>query len=193
MLEGIIYFAGMFELWYTSGVRIKKKQTMNETTENLKAAFAGESQANRKYLAFAKKAESEGKLGIARLFRAAADGETVHALRHLQALGDVRSTAENLEAAVSGETYEIDKMYPAFITQAQEEKEGGAEGSFKNALNVERIHQKLFREALEKLEAGEDLFELEYYICPICGFPAISEAPEFCPICHTPKDKFQKS
>ncbi|MFZ2188285.1 MAG: rubrerythrin family protein [Candidatus Moraniibacteriota bacterium] len=166
---------------------------MNKTKENLKAAFAGESQANRRYLAFAKKAESEGKIGIAKLFRAAAEGETVHALRHLQTLGEVKDTAENLKAAVAGETYEIDTMYPEFISSAQEEKEGGAEGSFKNALSVEMIHQKLFREALEKLETGADLGDVDYYICPVCGYPAISEAPEFCPICHTPKDKFQKS
>jgi rubrerythrin len=166
---------------------------MSKTEENLKAAFAGESQANRKYLAFAKKAESEGKMGTAKLFRAAAEGETVHALKHLQTLGDVKDTAENLRSALAGETYEIDTMYPEFISQAQEEKESGAELSFENALSVEMIHQKLFRQALQKLEAGEDVSDADYYICPVCGYPAISEVPENCPICHTPKDKFQKS
>ncbi len=166
---------------------------MSKTIENLKAAFAGESQANRKYLAFAKKAESEGKSGIAKLFRAAAEGETVHALKHLQALGDVKTTVENLKTALAGETHEIDMMYPEFISMAKEEKESGAEVSFGGALRVEVIHQKLFREALEKLEVDGDLLEVEYYICPVCGYPAISAAPDFCPICHTPKDKFQKS
>ncbi len=165
---------------------------MNKTSENLKAAFAGESQANRKYLAFAKKAEDEGKLGIAKLFRAAAEGETVHALNHLRNLGDVKTTTENLQAAIAGETYEIDTMYPEFISHSQEEKEAGAELSFNNALKVEIIHQKLFREALEKLKAGADLENAEYYICPVCGYPAISEAPENCPICHALKDKFKK-
>jgi rubrerythrin len=165
---------------------------MQKTTENLKSAFAGESQANRRYLAFAKKAQSEGKIGIAKLFRAAAEGETVHALRHLQTLGEVKDTVENLKAAVSGETYEIDTMYPGFISEAQEEKESGAEISFKNALSVEMIHQELFREALEKMEKGDDLEDFDYYICPVCGYPAISEIPDSCPICHTPKDKFEK-
>lgn len=165
---------------------------MSKTIENLKAAFAGESQANRKYLAFAKKAESEGKSGIAKLFRAAAEGETVHALKHLQTLGDVKTTAENLKAALAGETHEIDTMYPEFISIAKEEKEGGAEMSFSGALKVEIIHQKLFREALEKLEMDGDLAEAEYYICPVCGYPAISVAPDFCPICHAPGGGFEK-
>lgn len=166
---------------------------MSKTTENLQAAFAGESQANRKYLAFAKKAESEGNAGIAKLFRAAAEGETVHALRHLQTLGEVKDTAENLKAAVAGETYEIDTMYPEFIAKALEENETPALASFENALKVEMIHQALFRKALERLEAGEDIEAADYYICPVCGFPALMEAPDHCPICQTPKDKFQKS
>ncbi|MFA5962329.1 MAG: rubrerythrin family protein [Parcubacteria group bacterium] len=166
---------------------------MSKTTENLQAAFAGESQANRRYLAFAKKAESEGNLGIAKLFRAAAEGETIHALRHLQTLGEVKDTAENLKAAVAGETYEIDMMYPEFLTQAQAENEKGAEASFSQALKVEMIHQALFQKALQKLEAGEDLSDVDYYICPVCGYPAILEVPDFCPVCQTPKAKFQKN
>jgi len=166
---------------------------MSKTTENLQSAFAGESQANRKYLAFARKAESEGKLGIAKLFRAAAEGETVHALKHLQTLGAVKDTVENLKAAVAGETYEIDTMYPEFVALAQEEKETSAEFSFSQALKVEKIHQQLFRKALEKLENGGDFDDADYYICPVCGYPALNEAPASCPICHTPKDKFQKS
>jgi len=165
---------------------------MSKTTKNLHSAFAGESQANRKYLAFAKKAENEGRPGIAKLFRVAAEGETVHALGHLQALGEVKDTVDNLRSAVSGETCEINTMYPQFISVSQEEKEAVAEVSFKQALSVEMIHQKLFREALKKIEAGSDLVEMDYYTCPICGYPAISDAPDFCPICHAPKDKFQK-
>lgn len=165
---------------------------MNKTTDNLKAAFAGESQANRRYLAFAQKAENDGKPGIAKLFRAAAEGETVHALNHMRTLGETKTTAENLTAAIGGETYEIDEMYPGFVSAAAEENATAAKLSFENALAVEKIHQALFQKALERLEAGEDMTDEDYYICPVCGFPALKEAPDVCPICHTPKDKFRQ-
>ncbi|NTU66687.1 MAG: rubrerythrin family protein [Candidatus Moranbacteria bacterium] len=163
---------------------------MSKTQEDLKAAFAGESQANRKYLAFAKKAEEEGKPGLAKLFRVAAEGETVHALNHLQASGGIKSTKENLEAAIAGETYEIEKMYPEFLEDAKAEGIKAAEISFQGALKVEGVHQDLFNLALEKLELGEDVSDEEYYICPVCGYPAIGAAPDNCPVCNTPGEKF---
>lgn len=166
---------------------------MPKTTDNLLAAFAGESQANRKYLAFAKKAEEDKKPNLAKLFRAAAEGETVHALSHLQTVGGINSTVENLEAAIAGETYEIDEMYPAFIATAEEENAAAARIVMGNAIKVEMIHQKLFREALESLKAGQDTQEKSFHICQVCGFPAEGEAPDRCPVCGAAKDKFFKS
>jgi len=163
---------------------------MSKTQEDLAAAFAGESQANRKYLAFAKKAEEEGKPGLAKLFRIAAEGETVHALNHLRVSGGIKSTKENLEAAIAGETYEIDKMYPEFLEDAKAEENKAAEISFQGALQVEGVHQDLFRLALEKLELGEDISDEEYHICPVCGYPAIGAAPDKCPVCNTPGERF---
>jgi rubrerythrin len=166
---------------------------MSKAQDNLAAAFAGEAQANRKYLAFAKKAEEEGKPEIAKLFRAAAEGETVHAHNHLRNLGGVKTTTENLQEAIKGETYEFEKMYPEFIAGAQAENEKGAEMSFEGAKKVEEIHQKMFEKALEKLNAGEEILDLDYYICPVCGYPAAAHAPEKCPICATPGEKFYKA
>jgi len=164
---------------------------MSKTNDNLAAAFAGESQANRKYLAFAARAEADGKPNLAKLFRVAAEGETVHALNHLAAMGGVKTTKENLEGAIAGETYEIEKMYPQFIGET-EEGEARARVSMTNAEKVEEIHQKFFQEAQEKLEAGEDIAEGEYYVCPVCGLPALGEAPKVCPVCGTPGEKFRK-
>lgn len=163
---------------------------MSKTQENLKAAFAGESQANRKYLAFAKAAEAEGRPGVAKLFRAAAQGETVHALNHLRTLGGVNTTVENLKAALEGETYEIEQMYPQFIKEAQEEGEKAAEMSFNGANEVEKIHQQMYREALSRVEAGEDVDLAEYNVCEICGNVFVGEVPDACPICKAPKEKF---
>lgn len=165
---------------------------MSKTQENLKAAFAGESQANRKYLAFAKVAESEGKNNLAKLFRAIAEGETVHALSHLAKTGEVKDSVENLKAAIAGETFEIEKMYPEFIAQAQADGEKAAEISFTGANAVEKIHQQTYKEALEKVQAGEDIAEKEYFVCGVCGFLAEGEAPDNCPICKATKDKFKK-
>ena len=164
---------------------------MSKTEDNLAAAFAGESQANRKYLAFAVKAETEGQMGLAKLFRVAAEGETVHALNHLQALGGVKETAENLKSAIAGETYEVETMYPGFIAELQA-GEAAAKMSFTNAERVEEIHQRMFQKALEKLEAGEEILEPEYYVCGVCGYPAVGEAPEVCPICGAPRSQFKK-
>ena len=158
------------------------------TTDNLKAAFAGESQANRKYLAFAKKADADGFKQVAKLFRAAAAAETIHAHARLRVLGGVKTTAENLEAAVSGEDYEHQEMYPGFVAEAEGNK--AALISFKNAMEVEKIHSGLYGEALKSVKAGSDLAEAPIYVCEICGNTVIGEAPDKCPICGVPKDKF---
>jgi rubrerythrin len=165
---------------------------MSKTQDDLKAAFAGESQANRKYLAFAKKAEEEGKKNLAKLFRATAEGETVHALKHLGVMGDVKDSAQNLKAAISGETYEIETMYPGFIADAQEEDEKMAVMTFDSANKVEKVHQEKYAEALKKVEAGEDIEEKEYYVCSVCGNLFDGELPDNCPICNAPKEKFVK-
>jgi rubrerythrin len=158
----------------------------NRTAKNLMDAFAGESQANRKYLAFAKKAESEGKLNAARLFRAAAEAETIHALKHFDVAGKVSSTTDNLKAAVEGETHEFESMYPEFIKVAAEENERGAIVSFSNAMEAEEVHARLYKEALDRLD---DTATIAYYLCPVCG-NIENSVPERCPICGTPGDRF---
>jgi rubrerythrin len=163
---------------------------MSKTQENLKAAFAGESQANRKYLAFAKAAEKEGKNNLAKLFRAVAEGETVHALKHFSALGEIKDSVENLKAAIAGETYEIETMYPEFIAVAQQDDEKVAEKSFFGANEVEKTHQKKFTDALSEVETGNDIAEQKYYVCQVCGQLELGEAPENCPICNAPKASF---
>ena len=165
---------------------------MTKTDENLKDAFAGESQANRLYLAFAKKAEEEGLIQIAKLFRAAAEAETIHALNHLRVMGQVKSTLENLGAAVSGETYEFKKMYPDFIVEAQKEGNKLAKISFDYANRVEQIHANLYQKTLDALKNKKELAKLDYYVCPVCGNTFEGKTPDMCPICATSKDKFIK-
>ena len=165
---------------------------MTKTDDNLKAAFAGESQANRMYLAFAKKAEEEGFLQIAKLFRAAAEAETVHALNHLRVMEQVKSTIDNLGTAISGETYEFKKMYPEFIEDAKKEGNKKAKISFDYANEVEQIHANLYQKALDKLKNKTQPADVDYYVCPICGNTFESSAPDNCPICATPKEKFMK-
>jgi rubrerythrin len=155
------------------------------TQDNLSAAFAGESQANRKYLAFAKQAETDGYLQVAKLFRAAAAAETVHALKHLAAMGGIKSTAENLQAAVDGEGHEFREMYPPFLAEAKEEGAVSAEFSFKFALAVEEIHHGLYEEAVAAVKANQDLPERKVYVCEVCGNTVYDEAPEVCPVCNT--------
>lgn len=162
------------------------------TRENLQAAFAGESQANRKYLAFATKAEAEGRPQIAKLFRAAAAAETVHAHAHLRVMGGVKGTADNLQAAVEGEAYEFQKMYPEFLKEAEAEKNQAAVISFRNAMAVEKIHHDLYAEALGSLKAGKDLPDSDIYVCEVCGNTVKGEAPDKCPICGARKEKFSK-
>ena len=165
---------------------------MAKTDENLKAAFAGESQANRMYLAFAKKAEEEGHLQIAKLFKAAAEAETVHAHNHLRVMGQVKSTLENLGTAVSGETYEFKSMYPEFIEEAKKEGNKKAQQSFDYANKVEQIHANLYQKAIEALKNQKELPAVEMHVCPVCGNTFEGATPDSCPICATLKEKFIK-
>jgi rubrerythrin len=164
---------------------------MPNTTENLKVAFAGESQANRKYLAFAKQAEKEGYPQMAKLFRAACEAETVHALAHLAHMGGIASTAENLRAAVAGETYEFTEMYPPMVEQAKAENHK-ARHMLGYANSAEEVHARLFRQALAALESGADLSAMDVYLCPVCGDIEFGAPPEKCPICGAPASRFQK-
>ncbi len=165
---------------------------MIKSEEGLKAAFAGESQANRKYLAFAKQAEKEGLSGIAHLFRAAAAAETVHAHNHLRTLGGIKSTKENLKEAIEGEFYEFTSMYPEFINAAKNESNTAAERTFNYANEVEKIHHKLYKKALEVLESGDDLEDKKIYVCSVCGYTHEGEAPDKCPVCGAVKKAFNK-
>jgi rubrerythrin len=160
------------------------------TNDNLQAAFAGESQANRKYLAFAKKADSEGFSQIAKLFRATAEAETIHAHAHFRVLDGVKGTAANLEAAIEGEGFEFKEMYPKFVAEAETEGNKGALTSFNNALVVEEVHHGLYSDALAKLNAGSDLAAATIFVCSVCGNTVLGEAPDKCPVCGVPKGQF---
>lgn len=162
---------------------------MTKTEKNLLEAFAGESQANRKYLAFAKQAEEEGYVQIAKLFRAAAEAETVHAHAHLRALGGIHSTAENLKSAISGETHEFSSMYPDMIAAAQEEGHKAAERSFAYANEVEKIHAGLYEKALRNMDKAADV---DYYVCSVCGYTCEKEPPDTCPVCNSKSQAFFK-
>ena len=162
------------------------------TQDNLQAAFAGESQANRKYLAFAAKAEAEGFPKIAKLFRAAAAAETVHALAHLRVMKGVADTKQNLQSAIDGEGYEFKEMYPAFIDVAEKEGNRAAVVSFCNANAVEKTHFDLYSKAVETLTAGSDLASSSYYVCDVCGHTHVGEAPDKCPVCGASKSKFKE-
>jgi rubrerythrin len=159
------------------------------TEKNLKESFAGESQANRKYLAFAAQAEKEGFPGVARLFRATAEAEAIHALYHLKALGGVGSTAENLKAAINGETFEFESMYPPMIDTAKEEGNKTAERAFHLANEAEKVHANVYNKALENLDNLKDA-DIHFYLCPVCGHIEEGKAPEKCPICGTPGEKY---
>ena len=160
-----------------------------KTEENLKEAFAGESQANRKYLAFSKKAEEEGYPQIAKLFRAAGEAETVHAHNHLRVMKGIKSTRENLQEAINGESHEFKKMYPGMMEQAKAEKNDEALETFHFANEVEKIHAALYTKGLENLGKNE---VVDYYVCPICGNTVEKAPPEKCPICGTPGKRFIK-
>ncbi len=160
--------------------------------KNLESAFAGESQANRRYLAFAKKAEEEGFKNVARLFRAAAKSETIHALNHLRTMGGIKSTLENLRAAVDGENYEKLKMYPEFIEEAEKEGNKSAVRTFKWALEAEKVHADLYSKAVNAIEMGEDVELGDLYVCEVCGFTVEGSVPDKCPVCGAKKEKFGK-
>ena len=160
------------------------------TQDNLKDAFAGESQANRKYLAYAKKADADGFGQVAKLFRAAADAETVHAHAHLRAMGGIEDTAANLADAIAGEGHEFKEMYPGFVAEAEAEGDRAALVSFKNAMAVEEIHHTLYSEALASVIAGKDLPGQSIYVCQVCGNTVYGEAPDKCPVCGVKKEKF---
>lgn len=167
--------------------------TMSKTNENLQEAFAGESQANRRYLAFAKQADKEGLKKVAALFRAAAEAETVHALSHLKSLGEVKDTAENLKAAIAGETHEFKNMYPEMIEQARAEGNKSALRSFTFANEVEKVHASLYEKALEMLDSPESREEgTEFHICMVCGYTCEKEAPDKCPVCKAKSQAFFK-
>lgn len=163
---------------------------MSKTEQFLKEAFAGESQANRKYLAFAKKAEEEGYPQVARLFMAAAEAETIHAHNHLRVLNGIRSTKENLEEAIAGETHEFKNMYPEMIETAKKEGNTNAEKTFHYANEVEKIHASLYQNLLSSLGKGQENFP--YYVCPVCGYIAEREAPKSCPVCGVKGERFRK-
>lgn len=162
------------------------------TLDDLKAAFAGESQASQKYMAFAGKADQEGLRNVARLFRAAADAETVHARNHLEAMGGIKSTKDNLVAAQDGEKYEFTEMYPAFIERAISENNVAARTSFNFADAVEKIHHGLYIKALEGMAVGGAAGDVSYFVCQRCGNTVENDAPERCPVCGALKTVFKK-
>lgn len=162
---------------------------MDKTTKDLMEAFAGESQANRKYLAFAAKADQEGYPQVARLFRAAAEAETVHAHNHLRALKGIRSTKENLQEAVSGETHEFKEMYPGMIAAAKDAGNKDAERTFTFANEVEKVHAQLYQRYLETMEEKK---LVDIYICPVCGYTVEEAPPDNCPVCNAKAKVFKK-
>jgi rubrerythrin len=162
---------------------------MASTQENLNEAFAGESQANRKYLAYAQQAEKDGFPNVARLFRTAAEAETIHAMGHLRAMDGVRTTAENLQDAIDGETHEFTDMYPPMVEQA--EREGHkAKRMFNYATKAEAVHAGLYKQALDAVKAGQDMTATDFYLCPICGHIELGKPTDACPICGTKAEKF---
>jgi rubrerythrin len=167
----------------------QKEDPLSQTEKNLQTAFAGESQANRKYLAFARKAQEEGYSQVARLFRAAAEAETVHAHSHLRAMGGIGSTVENLKGAIGGETYEFESMYPPMIETAEAEGNKTAVRSFKFANEVEKVHASLYQKALDNLE---NLQDTDYYVCSVCGYTCENEPPDDCPVCRAKAKAFFK-
>ena len=162
---------------------------MATTKENLKEAFAGESQANQKYRAFAKKAEKDGFVNIAKLFRTTAEAERIHAEGHLKALDMIQSTAENLQSAIDGETYEYTEMYPPMVDLAEADGHK-AKTMFKFAVDAERVHAEIYAKALAAVQKGVDLDTGDFYLCPVCGYIEVGGAPEKCPVCGALKKIF---
>ncbi len=166
---------------------------MHEMTEqNLKAAFAGESQAHMKYLAFADKAEKEGKPNVARLFTAIAYAERVHATNHLKVLSGIKTTEENLQSAQDGEHFEVEEMYPAYNKEAESQGEKAAARSTHYALEAEKIHEQMYKKTKKTVTAGTDIELADILICPVCGYTVDADVPDFCPICAAKKEIFKK-
>ncbi len=166
---------------------------MGKTSDNLRAAFAGESQARNKYTAYAGKAALDGFPNVAKLFRAAADAEEVHALRHWKALGMVRDTLQNLEDGLAGETHEVNEMYPEFLAHAEKEQEITATYAFKGALEAEKVHMKLYADAIETVRAsGKDIGDFRVYTCEVCGYTHVGDPIDKCPVCKAPWTKFHE-
>ena len=162
------------------------------TRSNLKEAFAGESQAYMKYTIFADKAEQEGYPEVARLFRAIAYAERVHATNHLRELGGIGKTADNLKTALGGENYENTEMYPAFDAVARLQQEKGAMRTIRYALEAEKIHEAMYQQAQESVVAGKDIPSAPVFVCPVCGHTAIGQAPARCPVCGLPEKKYRQ-
>ncbi len=162
------------------------------TEDNLKAAFAGESQAHMKYLIFADVAQQEGKSNLARLFRAIADAERVHATNHYRVLEMVKKSSDNIQDCIDGENYEIEEMYPAFNAVAKLQGESKAERSTHNALEAEKVHSAMYQKAKQAVDSGKDAEVGEVYICQVCGYTVEGDAPDRCPICGAPKERFKK-
>ena len=162
------------------------------TEKNLLDAFAGESQAHMKYMAFGDKAEQENLPNIARLFRANSFAEVMHATNHLRHLGGIGSTEDNVKAAIAGETFEVEEMYPAYIHVAQMQGEKGAEISTTAALKAEEVHAEMYKKAQTALEKREDLEYKPIQVCGVCGFTLEGGAPDNCPVCGAPKEKFKE-
>jgi rubrerythrin len=163
-----------------------------KTDQNLADAFAGESQANRKYLAYGEAAAKDKLPQVAKLFRAVAAAETVHAHSHLRALDGIKSTTENLKAAVSGEKHEFEVMYPEFIATAKAEGAAVAALSMQRAMDVEVVHHGLFSDALAAVEAGHDLPEGAIHVCEVCGHTVIGDVPDSCPVCKAGASRFKE-
>ena len=162
------------------------------TEKSLSEAFAGESMAHTKYTIFAEQAEKEGKAGIAKLFRAIAYAEYVHAKNHARNLGYIGSTVDNIQAGIDGETFEIEEMYPAYMAIAELQDEKGAQQSIRFAEEAEKIHAEMYKEAKEKAEKGEDVEAEEIYVCPVCGYTHVGKPPEKCPVCGLPSERFER-
>jgi rubrerythrin len=172
---------------------MRRTPTMQEATEkNLKDAFAGESQAHMKYMAFANQAEREKLANVARLFRAASYSEQMHATNHLRALSGVGKSLENLESALGGETFEITTMYPEYVSLAGEQGEKKAQGSMADALAAEKVHAALYTRAKEAVATGKDVEADKLWVCEVCGYTMEGEAPDRCPVCNTPKNRFRE-
>lgn len=162
------------------------------TEQNLRAAFAGESQAHMKYLIFSDKAEKEGKPNVARLFKAISFAEQVHATNHFKTLHDLGDTSSNLQSAIDGETFEVEEMYPAYDAVAKLQGEKGAIQSIYGALETEKVHAKMYKNAKDAVSSGKDLTLGNVHICEVCGYTVEGEAPDTCPVCKAKKDRFKK-